>query len=210
VCADAALQLGAPPLTRVVSVGAQLPGTLEKEDQTSVNPLGASSRVLVVGASRQGRFCVCVPLAVRVSPPARSQPLAAPGGSALSLCSKCFPEAALLWPPFVARLLPKNSLASRRAAHLPLASLSPSIFGGDEEQGSSTLEALCAFAFGGFGLHAREHARGCGGEDDRRDEQTHKWAWVECARVDLARPLLVDMCIHVCTDIRMCVAGEGW
>merc|ERR1712216_746887 len=29
-----------------------LPGTSEKEDQTPINPLGASSRVLVVGASR--------------------------------------------------------------------------------------------------------------------------------------------------------------
>jgi hypothetical protein len=66
-------------------VGAQLPGTLQKEEQTPVNPLGASSRVLVVGASRQGRFCVCVPLAVRVSPLACLQPLAAPGVSAWSL-----------------------------------------------------------------------------------------------------------------------------
>ena len=28
--------------------------------------------------------------------------------------------------------------------------------------------------------------------------------------VYLSRPLLCDTCIHVCTDIRMCVAGEGW
>ena len=34
----------------------QLPGTMEKEEQTAINPLGASSRVLVVGASR---YCVC-------------------------------------------------------------------------------------------------------------------------------------------------------
>ncbi len=179
-CADAELQLGTPPLTRVVSVGWCAVAWHATEGGTDASE---SARRLFASAGRwsfkartflrvRPAGCACVASCL-LTAACGTRGIGLEFVKQLLLSKGCSVVATVRGSP------PPKDIAGlqARCPSAPRFPFSLEFLAGTRSRGVAHWKP-CALACGGFLLHAREHARGSGGKDDRRDEQAHEWAWV--------------------------------